>query len=417
MKARHGADPWLQLQQSIGNRAVSQLLESQAGTASSGAGGAGLPEDLKAGLEGLSGMDLSDVRVHYNSDKPARIHALAYTQGSEIHIAPGQERHLPHEGWHAVQQKQGRVRATTQAMGRPVNDSGALEREADGMGERAARHSAAPSTEGIRPEPAANGPAGSAEAPIQGVFQLNRRYRPYTSGIKAKMWEEDSRSVTRIGGQELMEDLDKMVYLVKEIIPKEDVSLLNMQPHVSSYAILHEEQSGASFIIASDQDDLFVLVEGDGEGEGQIGPAQQNGFIGLPIATASSWEKQKTKTGCWFAATAALCGRTQDELMNRLGWGKDSLYTILTTEMVSLGQLIGVNLVEVKKEDLTPLYIRQKLEGGKPLIISIPNHMEVLFFITQDNQRVGIWDPSDESIRTQTYEETMLQCRTAFHLG
>ncbi|MEM7041075.1 MAG: DUF4157 domain-containing protein [Bacteroidota bacterium] len=36
--------------------------------------------------------------------------AHAYDQGTDIHIGPGQEKHLPHEAWHVVQQKQGRVR-------------------------------------------------------------------------------------------------------------------------------------------------------------------------------------------------------------------------------------------------------------------------------------------------------------------
>src|SRR6187402_2989205 len=69
----------------------------------------GLPDNLKAGIERLSGIDISDVKVHYNSSKPAQLHAHAYAQGKEIHIAPGQEKHLPHEAWHLVQQKQGRV--------------------------------------------------------------------------------------------------------------------------------------------------------------------------------------------------------------------------------------------------------------------------------------------------------------------
>src|SRR5262245_14438817 len=60
----------------------------------------GLPARLAAGIESLSGMDLSDVRVNFNSGKPAQLDALAYTQGNEIHLASGQERHLPHEAWH-----------------------------------------------------------------------------------------------------------------------------------------------------------------------------------------------------------------------------------------------------------------------------------------------------------------------------
>src|SRR5256885_8606182 len=58
---------------------------------------AALPTPLKAGIEGLSGLSMDDVTVHYNSGKPAEMQALAYTQGSEIYLGPGQERHLAHE--------------------------------------------------------------------------------------------------------------------------------------------------------------------------------------------------------------------------------------------------------------------------------------------------------------------------------
>ncbi len=98
----------------------------------------GLPDNLKSGVESLSGIDISSVRVHYNSDKPAQIGALAYAQGTEIHIAPGREQHLPHEAWHVVQQAQGRVRPTMQLKNVAVNDDAGLEREADIMGEKAA---------------------------------------------------------------------------------------------------------------------------------------------------------------------------------------------------------------------------------------------------------------------------------------
>ncbi len=103
----------------------------------------GLPDALKAGVEALSGVSLDDVRVRENAPEPARIGALAYTRGNKIYVGPGQERHLPHEAWHVVQQKQGRVRATLLAKGLPVNDDAALEREADVMGGRAARPAAA----------------------------------------------------------------------------------------------------------------------------------------------------------------------------------------------------------------------------------------------------------------------------------
>lgn len=109
----------------------------------------GLPDNLKTGVEALSGFSMDDVKVHYNSSKPTQLQAYAYAQGTDIHLAPGQERHLPHEAWHVAQQKQGRVQATMQLQQRAenqgspgngisVNDDAGLEREADIMGEKAA---------------------------------------------------------------------------------------------------------------------------------------------------------------------------------------------------------------------------------------------------------------------------------------
>ena len=97
----------------------------------------GMPDNVKAGIENLSGHSLDDVKVHYNSSKPAQLHAHAYTQGTDIHVGPGQEKHLPHEAWHVVQKKQGRVRPTTQMKGTHVNDDHSLEKEADVMGAKA----------------------------------------------------------------------------------------------------------------------------------------------------------------------------------------------------------------------------------------------------------------------------------------
>ena len=94
----------------------------------------GLPDNLKTGMESLSGMSLDDVKVHRNSDKPAQLNAHAYAQGTNIHLASGQEKHLPHELGHVVQQKQGRVKSTTSVGGMSVNDNAGLESEATVMG-------------------------------------------------------------------------------------------------------------------------------------------------------------------------------------------------------------------------------------------------------------------------------------------
>jgi hypothetical protein len=103
----------------------------------------GLPDNLKSGIETLSGFSMDNTRVHYNSSKPAQLNAFAYAQGTDIHVAPGQEKHLPHEAWHVVQQAQGKVKPTMQMKsGVAVNDDASLETEADVMGNSAATTSA-----------------------------------------------------------------------------------------------------------------------------------------------------------------------------------------------------------------------------------------------------------------------------------
>lgn len=149
----------MQLQRSIGNRATMQLLNNYINTSSvqkkedenniskvdnfsdqvkqKKENNTGLPDNLKYGVENISGMSMDDVRVNYNSDKPAQIGALAYAQGTDIHVAPGQEKHLAHEAWHVVQQAQGRVKPTMQMKDNVnVNDDISLEKEADVMGSK-----------------------------------------------------------------------------------------------------------------------------------------------------------------------------------------------------------------------------------------------------------------------------------------
>jgi len=112
----------------------------QARTDPSAGGPGGLPAGLRAGVEASSGVDLSNVRVHRESSEPAKVDALAFARGNDIHLASGQDRHLPHEAWHVVQQREGRVKPTLQLEdGVAVNDDPALEHEADVMGDRSAR--------------------------------------------------------------------------------------------------------------------------------------------------------------------------------------------------------------------------------------------------------------------------------------
>ena len=139
----------------------------------------GLPNPLKSGIESLSGMSMDHVKVHYNSDKPDQLQAHAYAQGSEIHVAPGQERHLPHEAWHVVQQAQGRVRPTVQIQGNvQVNDDVGLESEADLMGGKAVLQGAGMNVVGSRQNLTPNVTTTVKEAPS--LTGMLNRLQPVT---------------------------------------------------------------------------------------------------------------------------------------------------------------------------------------------------------------------------------------------
>ena len=104
----------------------------------------GIPDDLKSSMESTLNTDFSQVRIHSNSTKATEVGALAYTQGTDVHFAPGQfkpesskgQQLLGHELTHVVQQGQGRVKPTGEVAGLPLNDSPALEKEADEMGNK-----------------------------------------------------------------------------------------------------------------------------------------------------------------------------------------------------------------------------------------------------------------------------------------
>lgn len=106
----------------------------------------GIPDDVKQRMETSFGTDFSSVRVHSDSSKAPEVGALAFTQGTDIHFAPGQfkpetssgQQLLGHELAHVVQQSEGRVQPTTEIAGMSVNDDVSLEHEADVLGAKAA---------------------------------------------------------------------------------------------------------------------------------------------------------------------------------------------------------------------------------------------------------------------------------------
>ncbi len=162
----------LQLQSTIGNQAVGKLLKEGSQMELNNENKTGLPVNLKSGTEALSGYSMDDVKVHYNSAQPAQLQAHAFAKGTDIHLSPGQEKHLPHEVWHVVQQKQGRVKPTMQMRSHVnVNDNVDLEREADVMGAKALQSKVDTSSKlDSRPQPDSNP-----------VFQLARTLGTHTA--------------------------------------------------------------------------------------------------------------------------------------------------------------------------------------------------------------------------------------------
>jgi hypothetical protein len=107
--------------------------------------GSGIPESVQTKMEQALNTNLAGVTVHPNSAKATEVGALAYTQGTDIHVAPGHyspntssgQRLLGHELTHVAQQMAGRVQPTGEVGGLPLNDSPALEKEADSLGAKA----------------------------------------------------------------------------------------------------------------------------------------------------------------------------------------------------------------------------------------------------------------------------------------
>jgi hypothetical protein len=131
---------------------------------------AALPEALRSGAEALGGFSLADVKVHRDSPEPAKLGALAFARGSDIHLGKARDQHLGHEAWHVVQQKQGRVRPTAEVAGVGVNVDASLEAEADRMGRLLNRPSTVAA--GPAPRPAAGGMSPQARTGVSETCQL-----------------------------------------------------------------------------------------------------------------------------------------------------------------------------------------------------------------------------------------------------
>ena len=255
---------------------------------------AGLPAQLKSGIEALSGVSMDGVRVHRNSSRPAAVQARAYTQGSDIHLGPGQDQHLPHEAWHVVQQAKGRVAPTRQlAGGVPLNDDAGLEREADVMGARAMGTSASPGA-GVAAAPqGASGPI-QRRAGIEFETSISARetakYDPDTANSG---WVAQDEKMAQGQGWQIDSDNSKLEFVT---YPPVDIAALagvakTMFDHVEKLPTKLDQNTDLHQLLNVDTPkNLTVLAYA----ERKIGGAPQ-GTVGIPFAKLFSFFDLLTK--------------------------------------------------------------------------------------------------------------------------
>ena len=210
----------------------------------------GLTDNLKSGIENLSGHSLDDVKVHYNSSQPATLQAHAFAQGTDIHVAPGQEKHLPHEAWHVVQQKQGRVQPTKQLKGTTnINDDAGLEKEADVMGAKAMQLAASE-----KPAQPKEKTQLSGKGTIQKFDELKTPRSTLNSNGKAAFDlltnnRAGFKAIEKAGGDEnAIQDSKKRVTRVsKKISSKSAPRDQQLQTTIGWLGNLEEENTGAGY--------------------------------------------------------------------------------------------------------------------------------------------------------------------------
>jgi hypothetical protein len=151
-----------------------QKKESQTNTNTTSS----LPQDVKGKMEHSFSTDFSNVKIHSGSSKANEIGADAYTQGNEIHFAPGKfdphgntgQQLLAHELTHVVQQRNGKVKPTTQNNGLAINDDHSLEKEADELGAKA--------TKGQKSFSGSTS-VNNTSSVVQGFFSQTHKGKPY----------------------------------------------------------------------------------------------------------------------------------------------------------------------------------------------------------------------------------------------
>ena len=216
----------------------------------------GLPDNLKSGIENLSGYSMDDVKVHYNSNKPAQLQAYAYAQGTDIHLGSGQEKHLPHEAWHVVQQKQGKVKPTMQMKGGVnVNDDAGLEKEADVMGAKSIQSK---STGKIKVSPTISSPI--IQRSVDSDLEESKGFIESTMLYQGTTNEKVSNYATNI---KTVNDLGTEEYMTLAGLMSKGLKIWAQNYYNKSQAYLYEGQKANDFTNPGVNPSTFAILGSD----------------------------------------------------------------------------------------------------------------------------------------------------------
>lgn len=264
-------------------------------------GSGGMPGDLTSGFAATTGHDLSNVNVHYNSNAPAQVGALAYAQGNDIHLGPGQEQHLAHEAAHVVQQREGRVQANNSIGDMPVNDSQSLESEADSMGAKAMQMKSAESPTQLK-QSTAFGAIQRKVAQLKtvetdfGKFETTKFQGFNDRGVEAIIYfnpKEDNVNATKIG-------------LTQTVKADKDGQMTAIDPNKESKRVKSGDGIGYAMDRVSEKNNPIYGAEDLEAGNGLDKTKEDNNTTGDPteVGTNASYqlghsfkdgENQKTK--------------------------------------------------------------------------------------------------------------------------
>jgi hypothetical protein len=168
-----------------------------------------LEGEVQAKMEDSFGQDFSGVRIHKDSGSAKDMNAKAYTQGTDIHFAPGAYHPdskeglalIGHELTHVVQQRQGRVgQEELHGKGLEINQDAGLEKEADEAGKLA--------SEGKRIE--VNGNARGIQKKEAGTLAIEKgEYLIHSKYLSLELGKRIYDKINPIKSQEIKDTLTR----------------------------------------------------------------------------------------------------------------------------------------------------------------------------------------------------------------